>query len=173
MWGAQLNRDNGLSFCDVMGGKSGKPLKAGKEFRAWCFGARRHTLPALLLALLEQLKDPREKEHLEMLNCLRTKMSTLLGKDGVLLLPVYTKPAPYHNEPIVIPFDIPYTAIVNGLGFPSCAVPLGLSKKEGVPIGIQIIAGMYQDRLPIAVAEELERGNIAKWVSPSNVDLQF
>ena len=165
-----MNRDGGDSFCHMLGGGTG-PIHALTEFWAWIFGARRHTLPGLGLALMEKLKDNKEKEHYEMLNCLRTKLSTLLDKNGVLIFPTFPVPAQYHNQPLSTPFDFPYTAIFNALGFPTCTVPLGLARVEEVPIGIQVVAGLYQDRLAIAIAEELERGSPAGWLPPSVVEL--
>lgn len=57
-----------------------------------------------------------------------------------------------------------YTQVFNVFGFPSTAVPLGFDK-NGLPIGIQVIAGPFQDKLCIAVAKELSK--IGGWVPPS------
>lgn len=48
-----------------------------------------------------------------------------------------------------------YTMFFNLMGFPSCHVPLG-KDKEGLPIGMQVIAAPYQDRLCFAIARECE-----------------
>jgi len=39
---------------------------------------------------------------------------------------------------------------------PSTAVPIGLSKK-GLPVGIQVVGGKYEDRTTLAFARELSK----------------
>lgn len=60
-----------------------------------------------------------------------------MGEDGVFLYPTHPTPAPFHNEPLMKPFNFAYCAIINVLGFPSTHCPMGLSSK-GLPIGIQV-----------------------------------
>lgn len=93
----------------------------------------------------------------------------MLGEDGVFLYPTHPTPAPLHHEPLFKPFNFSYTAIINCLGLPATACPLGFS--NGLPIGIQVIAGLYQDHLTLAVAEELER-NFGGWQMPQRNDTQ-
>lgn len=62
----------------------------------------------------------------------------MLGNDGVLIYPTHPVPAPYHNEPLVKPFNFSYTGIFNVLGLPATHCPLGLSS-QGLPIGVQVI----------------------------------
>lgn len=45
-------------------------------------------------------------------------------------------------------------------------VPMGLSKKEGLPTGVQIVANHFCDHLTIKVAEYFE-ANLVGWVQPS------
>jgi fatty acid amide hydrolase 2 len=54
--------------------------------------------------------------------------------------------------------------IFNVLGLPVTQVPLGLSK-SGLPIGLQIVSGPFNDHLSIGVAEELEK-TFGGWVPP-------
>lgn len=51
---------------------------------------------------------------------------------------------------------VSYLMIANSLGFPATHVPCGFDK-NGLPVGIQVIAAPYQDRLCFAVAEKLEK----------------
>lgn len=88
----------------------------------------------------------------------------MLGDDGVFLYPTHPTPAPYHNEPLLKPFNFAYTGIINCLGMPATHIPLGLSR-EGLPIGIQVVANHNNDRLCLAVAEELEKA-FGGWVEP-------
>jgi len=61
----------------------------------------------------------------------------MLGNDGVFIYPTHPVPAPYHNEPLVKPFNFSYTGIFNVLGLPATHCPLGLSS-QGLPIGVQV-----------------------------------
>lgn len=87
-----------------------------------------------------------------------------MGSDGVFIYPTQPTPALYHHESEVKPFNFAYTAIFNVLGLPATQCPMGLNK-DGLPIGVQVIAGRNQDRLTIAVARELEKA-FCGWVMP-------
>ena len=169
MWQAQMNRDGGKSFCEKLGAE-GPPRNPFFELLLWCLGFKRHTLPGIGLGCVEKYKDPHASEYLEMLNMLREKMEKMMGDNGVFLYPTFPVPPQYHREPVVTIPNFSYTCLFNALGFPVCHVPLGLSAKEGVPIGIQVVAGMYQDRLALAVTNELARA-FGGWVSPSIVQV--
>ena len=99
---------------------------------------------------------------------LREELNLLLGNDGVLIYPSHSTPAPYHGQPIVKTFNFAYTAIFNILGNPVTQVPLGLGS-SGVPLGVQVVAGLNMDRLSIAVAGEAER-IFGGWVPPSGIN---
>ena len=86
------------------------------------------------------------------------------GESGILLLPSSGDYAYYHNQPVHKPFNYVYTAIFNILGFPVTQVPLGLGSK-GLPLGLQIAAAPDNDRLTLAVAEELD-SHFGGWVEP-------
>lgn len=55
-------------------------------------------------------------------------------------------------------------AIFNVLGLPVTQCPLGLSS-EGLPLGFQLVAASYNDRLTLAVARYLEEA-FGGWVPP-------
>lgn len=55
----------------------------------------------------------------------------------MFLYPTHPTAAPMHHEPLCKPFNFSYTAIINVLGLPATACPLGLNK-QGLPIGIQV-----------------------------------
>lgn len=87
-----------------------------------------------------------------------------LGDNGVLLFPSYPSTAPYHYVPFLRPFNFSTWAIFNVLKFPVTQIPVGLSK-DGLPLGIQIIAAPHQDKLCFAVAEQIE-SLTGGWVPP-------
>lgn len=130
-----------------------------------------HTLVAILTAVFEKFGIKRGSEkHAKLIQQskdLYQEFKDILGEDGVFLFPTHPTAAPMHYEPLFKPFNFSYTAIINVLGLPATACPLGLNK-QGLPIGIQVVAGLYQDRLTLAVAEELERG-FGGWVPPAIV----
>ncbi|XP_069181502.1 fatty-acid amide hydrolase 2-B [Procambarus clarkii] len=147
-----------------------------------------HTVPLLAQALLDKLvgeikflKDqtkvllgkettaaPMPKVQLDtQWKILQMRVQRLLGDNGVLLYPSHPTLVPYHSESFFRPFNFTYTAIFNALGFPVTQVPLGLSP-DGLPLGIQVVGGMYQDHLTISVAADLEKA-FGGWVCPSKI----
>ncbi|XP_026725934.1 fatty-acid amide hydrolase 2-B [Trichoplusia ni] len=132
------------------------------------FGLSGNTLIALFTSLVDhsgvEVGSEKYNEYLKLRENLEAIFSTMLGENGVFLFPSHPTPAPYHNEPLVRPLNFCYTAIINCLGLPATTIPLGLSR-EGLPIGIQVVANHNQDRLCLAVAEELDKA-FGGWVEP-------
>lgn len=58
-----------------------------------------------------------------------------------------------------------YLLIPSAFNLPATNVPLGLNS-QGLPIGIQVIAAPFQDKLCFAIAEFLEK-RFGGWISPS------
>ena len=141
------------------------------HFVRWCFGLSPHTLPALGLAALEKFVRTDTEMHIKFIKMgerLQEDLNNLLGDDGVLIYPSHSTPAPYHGQPIVKTFNFAYTAIFNILGNPVTQVPLGLGS-AGLPVGLQVVAGLHMDHLAIAVAKEAER-MFGGWVPPSSLN---
>ncbi|CAG2169240.1 unnamed protein product [Oppiella nova] len=84
------------------------------------------------------------------------ELHQLLGKDGILVFPAHPEEAVKHNSTLLKVWNVSYTQLFNTLNVAITSVPLGLSR-TGLPIGLQIISSPLNDRLTIAVAEELER----------------
>ncbi|XP_063596990.1 fatty-acid amide hydrolase 2-B-like [Penaeus indicus] len=147
-----------------------------------------HTIPLLAQAAMEKfagevkfLKDqkkvlqgkedtqrvPAQLQGETMWKRLQMRVQRLLGDNGVLLYPSHPTLAPYHNEPLFRPLNFTYTAIFNALGFPVTQVPLGLAP-NGLPLGIQVVGGLYQDHVTIAVAADLEKA-FGGWICPSKI----
>ncbi|KAL0275321.1 UNVERIFIED_CONTAM: hypothetical protein PYX00_003209 [Menopon gallinae] len=95
---------------------------------------------------------------------LRSEICDILDDGGVLLYPSHPFPANYHYSAFLRPFNFGSWAIFNVLKLPVTQVPLGLSK-DGLPMGIQVVAGPYKDHISIAVARELEKAFYG-WVPP-------
>lgn len=132
------------------------------------FGLSPNTFIGLITAMFDyggvKFGSQKYNHYLKLRDDLESTFKTMLGENGVFLLPTHPTTAPYHNEPLLRPFNFSYTAVINCLGLPATTVPLGLSR-EGLPIGIQVIANHNQDRLCLAVAEELDRA-FGGWVEP-------
>ncbi|XP_018400500.1 PREDICTED: fatty-acid amide hydrolase 2-like isoform X1 [Cyphomyrmex costatus] len=95
---------------------------------------------------------------------IRQKLLDLLGDNGILIYPTFRK----QFLPELVIFEmisVSNCGIFNIFGFPAMHVPMGLNH-EGMPIGVQVIAAPYQDRLCLAVAKELEIA-FGGWVPPS------
>nr|CAD7395460.1 unnamed protein product [Timema cristinae] len=124
------------------------------------YGSEKHThFVGLCKELSQELKIRTFKS--------KPLLQDMMGTDGVFLYPTHPTTAPYHNEPLVKPFNFSYTGIINILGLPATHCPLGLGT-DGLPIGIQVIGALNQDRHTLAVAVELEKA-FGGWVSPSTI----
>ena len=91
-----------------------------------------------------------------------------MSQDGVLFLPTLPDIAGKHGTTFRV-MDFSYGGAVNCAELTATHVTMGLGSR-GMPIGFQVAAGPYQDRLTLAVAEELER-EFGGWVPPSGVSI--
>ncbi|XP_019773808.1 fatty-acid amide hydrolase 2-A isoform X2 [Dendroctonus ponderosae] len=92
----------------------------------------------------------------EVTQSLKEAFLTKLDDNSVLLYPSAPFPASYHNAALLRPYNFDCFALWNTMKFPVTQVPMGLGK-EGLPLGVQVVAAPDQDRLCLAVAKELER----------------
>ncbi|KAL5011058.1 hypothetical protein ScPMuIL_013363 [Solemya velum] len=169
MWSALMYSSGGTSFCEYMGNMEGV-VNPFPELLKWLVGRSKHTLPAIGLGIGEKfdaLLASTNEKFLKCLEELKTELKELLGEDGILLYPSHPLLAPYHNEPMLHPFNFSYTGLFNALGLPVTQCPLGLSS-EGLPMGMQIICSMFNDHLSLALARELEHG-LGGWTNPGHI----
>ncbi|XP_053199330.1 fatty-acid amide hydrolase 2-B [Scomber japonicus] len=153
------------TFAELMG-EPGRPEWPVWELLKWMVGKSDHTLAAIGLGLLEMShgSKPADPFAIEQKEKLQKEVEELLGTDGVLLYPSHPTVAPKHHHPLFTPFDFSYTGIFNTLGLPVTQCPLGLND-EGLPLGVQVVAGKMHDRLPLAVALYLEEA-FGGWRDP-------
>lgn len=116
---------------------------------------------SLIDSILPEEKAAKMKKITEELD---QEIADLLGEDGVLLYPSTTYTAPFHYAAFIQVYNFHYWSLFNVLHLPATQVPLGLSS-QNLPLGIQVVAAKNQDRLCLAVAEELDR-KFGGWVSP-------
>lgn len=168
IWLANMKNESAIGFDSQLANLNGR-INPYTELFKWLLGISKHTLIALLTAITDRIgvKYGTPEYHMKVKerDDLRREFQEMLGTNGVFIYPTHPTVAPYHNEPISRAFNFSYTAIINVLGLPATAVPLGLGQKEGLPIGLQIVANRNQDRLCLAVASELERA-FGGWVAP-------
>jgi len=164
VWAAMLDASGGKTFAELLG--NGTPIRAGRELLRWAARRSPHTLPAIMLALLEKvpkLLPGRRDQGLAAGRALKEELAAVIG-DGVLLYPSYAEVAPRHHAPLWPPMNWAYTAVINVMELPSTQVPLGLDAR-GLPLGVQVVAAPGCDHRTIAVAMELER-RFGGWVPP-------
>lgn len=165
IWSSMLSAAGGPTFAELMA--NGRPYNALASLIAWTVRRSDHTLPAIMLSVVEgvaKLTPGRTKAFVDQGHKLRAEFDELLGQDGVLVYPSFSRPSPQHYRPMVMGFHWVYTAILNVMELPVTQVPMGLTP-EG-PAGVQIAAGHGQDHVTLAVAQELERA-FGGWVPPA------
>ncbi|XP_047521826.1 fatty-acid amide hydrolase 2-like [Pieris napi] len=119
-------------------------------------GKSEFTAAAIIKVLDDQVLPPVNKEWGDKLaEELKKDLVNTLGTNGVLIFPSAPQPAPYHYSLYLRPFNFSYWGIFNVLHLPSIQIPLGLNA-EGIPLGIQVVAGPRQEALCLTVAKHLQ-----------------
>jgi fatty acid amide hydrolase 2 len=167
LWSAAMALAADTPFRELLG--EGEAIPVGRELMRWAVGRSQHTLPALVLAAVEDFRPiiPAVEAQRRLVAeglAMRAKLDAELGPRGVLLFPTHPRPAPRHYAPLLRPFDWVYTAIFNIMELPVTQVPMGLSH-AGLPLGLQVVGGSGRDHVTIAVACALEREH-GGWVRP-------
>lgn len=166
-WAVMLGSAPGRGFGEQLG-VTGLPVVT-RELARWATRRSDHTLPALLLALIEGPAGGRGSRRADKIiaagHRFRDSLNERLGTDGVMLFPPYPAVAPRHYWAQGRLIDWLYTAIFNVTELAVTQVPLGLDK-NGLPLGVQVVAGHGQDHLSLAVALELER-RLGGWQPPA------
>ncbi|XP_025266444.1 fatty-acid amide hydrolase 2-like [Camponotus floridanus] len=133
------------------------------------FGLSQHTMQTTFHALMFEMHFPFSESDISHYTKqgkgIRQKLLDLLGENGIFIYPTVRCPAVLSEFTFCETLNDVYCAIFNVFGFPAVHIPMGLNH-EGLPIGVQVIAAPYQDRLCLAVAKELETA-FGGWVPPS------
>ena len=154
IWLSMIDVELSKSYSSQIGFLS--PFQTALELLKFILGKSNHTLPAILFSLIEYLPSTKINYYIELGNELRNELINLIGKDGILIFPSYSVPAPKHNLPIIYYDHWVYTGIYNVLEFPGTQIPMGVNK-ENIPLGVQILSIPGNDHKTIAVALELEK----------------
>jgi fatty acid amide hydrolase 2 len=94
---------------------------------------------------------------------LAAELTETIG-DGVLLHPAHPRVAPLHGRTLGRLWLLNSAAVFNLAGVPVTEVPLGRGR-SGLPLGVQVAAGVDRDHVSIAVALFLERA-FGGWRAP-------
>ncbi|GFR01340.1 fatty-acid amide hydrolase 2 [Trichonephila clavata] len=128
-----------------------------------------HTFPMLFFCATNRTgKDKQYQSYLEKFTALAKKFEDIFHEDAIFLFPTHPEPPPHFITTIPKLRNVGHTGIFNMLGFPSTAVPAGLS--DGLPISLQVISGQFKDRLTIAAAQELDKV-FGGWKSPCAIQI--
>ncbi|XP_028986848.1 fatty-acid amide hydrolase 2-B [Betta splendens] len=152
-----------VPFAALMG-EPGRPVWPLWELLKRMVGKSEHTMAAISVALFGLFRVSNPVTSVIQKEKLQKDVEELLGNDGVLFYPPHPRVAPKHHHPLFRFFDFTYTAIFNTLGLPVTQCPLGLGE-EGLPLGVQVVAGKLQDHLTLAVALYLEKA-FGGWRDP-------
>lgn len=169
VWLANMQSKECPSFAQQIAPKPGQTISGVFEFFKWLFGRSHHSLIGIMTCLVENLGTQAGTPKHAYLLSERDKIidefrEMLKDEMSIFLYPTHPSVAPYHNEPLIRALNFSYTSLINLLGFPACNIPLGLGS-EGLPLGIQVVANYNNDRLCLAVANELERA-FGGWQEP-------
>lgn len=133
------------------------------------FGLSQHTMQTTFHAFMFEthflFSESDLSHYVKQGKAIRQKLLDLLGENGIFIYPTFRCPAIFPEFSFCETLSDIYCAVFNVFGFPAVHVPMGLNH-EGLPIGVQVIAAPYQDRLCLAVAKELETA-FGGWVPPS------
>ncbi|XP_059477837.1 fatty-acid amide hydrolase 2-A-like isoform X2 [Neocloeon triangulifer] len=127
-----------------------------------------YTFPPLLYGMLKRVADRVSEEDFREMVAANQRIKTIfkekLGEHGVVLFPSFVEPALLHREIYYKFLNVSYLVTFNATEMPVTNCPVAISS-QGLPIGIQVAANPLQDRLTIAVAQELERA-FGGWTPP-------
>jgi fatty acid amide hydrolase 2 len=150
-----LARGSSVAARDVL-------IAAGAAHVDWRAMMRRggpHTVATRILLVAEwahaRLPGPLARRLIEAGRSLADELSAAIG-DGVLLEPPLATTAPRHGRTVGRPWWLAHVVPFNLAGLPVTQTPLGLDR-QGLPLGVQVVAGPGRDHVSIAVAMELER----------------
>jgi Asp-tRNA(Asn)/Glu-tRNA(Gln) amidotransferase A subunit family amidase len=159
LWWQLFGIAGGMLLGPMTSGREADLSPVLKQFSSWVAAEATHTGQTLLDTWIKR-------------DVIRMESFFQMREYPILLCPVAAIPAFRHGErswnidgQIVEYLDAwSYTEWFNLLGTPAAAVPFGRSK-EGLPIGVQIVARPWEEELVLAVAAELETQRGA-WQAP-------
>src|SRR5437667_4815779 len=151
LWWKIFGVAGGMLLGPMINGRESEFSPILQQFNEWVAAEAPHTAQTLLDTWIER-------------DLLRIRIFEEMQSFQVLLCPVASVPAFRHGERVweiegkqVEYLDAwSYCEWFNLLGMPAAVVPIGHSK-EGLPIGVQIIARPWEEEIVLEIAEALEK----------------
>ncbi|XP_071875606.1 fatty-acid amide hydrolase 2-like isoform X2 [Bombus fervidus] len=144
-----------------------------EELKSIC-GMSRNTFSAVTYAVIKwvyhKLPENYQRKMFAKKDELKKQFEELLGDNGVLILPTFVSSAYYPHESHTNIFNFMYLTVANVLGMPATHCTMGFDK-QGLPVGLQIMANAGNDHLTIAVAKEIDEA-FGGWQPPPMAELQ-
>jgi fatty acid amide hydrolase 2 len=169
LYGAALSDGADVALSDIIGDTGAR--RGARGFLDALRGRGPHTPVFLMTLAMERankyMPQGRTRKAIAAARSLQAEVTAMLG-EGLLLHHPFARVAPRHNATVGRPWVITAAASFNLLGLPVTQVPLGLSERSGLPLGVQVAAAPGNDHLSIAAALELERA-CGGWVDPQLV----
>jgi amidase len=100
----------------------------------------------------------------ESADAIRARLSTWMRDVDVIVCPVMPQPAIRHGESTADWFGDTYSDVHNLTGWPAVVVRGGTSP-EGLPIGVQLVAGPWREDVALAAARIVESAS-GGWQPP-------
>jgi fatty acid amide hydrolase 2 len=155
-WFASLQSVGGPPFAEIVG--EGRRVAALWEVVAALVGRSHYSWPALYFLLGERIGQKGARAlaaALHQRDRMAERVSALIGRDGVLVMPAHPRTAPRHNSVVLRPLDFLYTAALNALRLPATVAPAGFDD-DGLPLAVQFASADGNDDLTVAAAGVLE-----------------
>ena len=158
LWSAVMDRD-AVSYVSLLEGGSpiDKPYRVFFELFKWLAGASWHTLPSILLGVIETLQhmfvsSKTQDAFVDMAQDLTSNIGDVLGDNSVIICPTLPFAAPRHASPKLLSLSFSYTALFNALQLPCTAVPIWVDEQQPLPLGVQVVSKWGNDQLSLAMA---------------------
>lgn len=113
------------------------------------------------------------RDRLLLLDQFKLSLMNFMQNYDVIICPVATAPASLYEKTMTstegfeLAYDLTYNLPYNITGWPAAVVRCGTSK-EGLPIGVQVIAKAWRDDIALAVAKRLEE-TFGGWQAPLGI----
>ncbi|XP_065214192.1 fatty-acid amide hydrolase 2-B-like isoform X2 [Planococcus citri] len=135
-----------------------------REARNCGNGVIKNILKLVANGWLKNIWAMSDESYTKQIHNLKTKLSELLGSNGVLLMPTWSESACYRYQSLSKTYNICYDYFTNALDLASTAVPVGYDCND-MPLSIQVVAARGCDHLCFKVAQELEN-LFGGWIPP-------
>lgn len=156
IWSAMLGEASGTPYAEILG--QGQAIGVVGELARHLVGRPRYSWDALVVTageVLGKVMPGMQKKLADEGAALREELDALLGDDGVIIHPPYTRPAPVHRGAWTTFPHSGYTSIFNVMQAAVTVVPMGFDER-GLPVTVQVIGRAGMDHLTMAAALALE-----------------